>query len=112
MLLFFSAIWLVSRLMNRVLGAWAAITVCAIPLVYLVQSVVRGMIHCAQDPTWIPPTEEAALAGSEGTMVFNCDSAGGMVDYFYLYVIAPLTLVSLGFLSLRYWRMARAIRSA
>ena len=72
---------------------------------YLFQSMVRGMIFCAREPAYIPPSDGDRILGRDGQMIHNCDSAGGVLDYLYLYFLAPLMIAAIGALTLRHgWR--------
>jgi hypothetical protein len=93
---------------NRWLSAWAAVFVGAATFAYIAHNMVTGIIYCAAEPVYIPPSEVEAAAGSEGSMRFNCDSAGGVIEYLYLYFIAPLILVALGVLILKYYGKVRS----
>jgi hypothetical protein len=55
--------------------------------VYLAYSILHGLWYCSRPPVWIEPAPEA---GGDGTYVFNCDSAGGLITYSYNTVFGPL----------------------
>ena len=88
----------------RWIGRWLAMVVGGIAFVYISYTITDGVIYCAADPVYIPPTNAEAAAGSEGAMRFNCDSAGGVLDRLYLHFAAPLLLLLLG---LMLWRASR-----
>jgi hypothetical protein len=89
---------------NRWIGRTVAVGIGVVALAYFAYAMITGAIYCAAEPTYIPPTEAEAAMGSEGMMHFNCDSAGGAITYFYLYIISPVLMASIGFLTFRYWR--------
>ncbi len=89
---------------SRWIGKWLAMVVGGIAFVYIGYTIIDGMIYCAADPVYIPPTAAEAAAGSESAMRFNCDNAGGVLDRLYLYFAAPLLMLLLG---LMLWRASR-----
>lgn len=94
--LVYAAMW-VSR---RWLTAWVSVGIAGLAATYLGQSIIRGVIHCSQPPTFIPP---APGSDGEGQMLFNCDSAGGLLDRIYIYVLGPMALLAVLWLALRFW---------
>lgn len=98
-----SVVWALMWASRRWLSAWASIGIGGLAVVYFVQSLVRGIIHCSQPPRFIPPEPGS---GGEGRMEFNCDSAGGMLDRLYLYALGPATVAMLLWLCWRFWPRA------
>ena len=93
-------VWGMMALAARWMSRWVSLIIGGAVIVYLSQNMVRGMMYCAVDPTYVPP--DKFDTGSDGTMIFNCDSAGGLLDYSYLYLVAPITIAALCFLVWRY----------
>ena len=88
--------WAARRWIHR----WAAVIIGGAVILFLGQQMVSGMKFCAADPVYEPPTAEAAAHGSEGAMRFNCDSLGGVIDYFTLYRVLPSMLLAISGLTL------------
>jgi hypothetical protein len=78
--------WALKRYFHR----YAAVGLGALAVIYLGYETIAGMRHCAEDPIYIPPKTGE---GGEGTMLFNCDAPTGMYIYFFLYIIAPITIL-------------------
>jgi hypothetical protein len=89
---------------DRWLGKWVATLTGGAAVAYIGYSIVSGMIYCAAEPVYIPPTDAEAAAGIEGAMHFNCDSAGGVFDRLYLYFVAPMVMIALVFMTWRAWQ--------
>ncbi|MCH2165697.1 MAG: hypothetical protein MK098_13735 [Marinovum sp.] len=98
----YGAMWASSKYLH----SWAGPAIGAIAFLYLLQNMVSGILYCAQDPIIVPPTPEETAAGSEGKMIANCDGGGGAIDRLYLYIIAPLLLLAIGWLVLRFSKKA------
>lgn len=91
--------WLFEKYVHKLLS----LVFGALAFVFLSQSMVRGILHCAAPGKFIPPTTEESAAGSEGRMFHNCDAPWGALDRLYPFGIAPLMLICLGFLVCKYW---------
>lgn len=103
-----SLVWGLLFLVSRYLHPLLALACGGLVIVYVLQGMVRGMIFCAEEPLYIPPSETEAAAGAMGRMIHNCDGPGGMLDYMYLYVVAPLMIVAVGVLTWRYGKREMA----
>ncbi|SMC64287.1 hypothetical protein [Primorskyibacter flagellatus] len=101
MAFFVGIVWSASWIANRWLHRIAAFGIGALASIWLAQNIVRGIFHCLHAPRYVPP---APGEGGEGQMIFNCDSAGGVIDRVYLYVIGPLALITLILISVRFLR--------
>lgn len=87
--------------MGRWLGNWGRVVTGFVLLGYMVFEWVRLRNFCAAPPRWVAPTPEAEAAGSDGGMIFNCDSAGGVADDMYLYLFGPFLIFLFSLLFLR-----------
>ena len=109
-LFFFAVLYGAMWASSKYLHAWAGPAIGAATFVYFLQNMVAGILHCAQEPIILPPTPGEAAVGSEGTLVATCDSAGGALDRLYLYAVAPLLLLAIGWLILRFSKKAMPVQ--
>jgi hypothetical protein len=86
---------------RRWLSAWVAIVIGAVTALFFVQHIVRGLIYCSQPSVFIQPPPGS---DSEGRMIHFCDSAGGLPDRIYLYVLGPATVAILLYWVYSFWR--------
>lgn len=80
----------------------AAVFVGAITASYALFLIIRGWLICSADPVYHPPRSDEF---GEGRMEFACDSAGGIVDYLFIGLLAPMVSVLFTVLSIRYFRI-------
>ncbi len=99
-LLVWALLWAARLYVHRYL----ALVIGLIVIGYLVQNIVNGMIFCAQEPVFIPPTD-----GGEGMMKFNCDAPFGIADRLYLYVVGPVLVLISALLTYRFSRPLRPV---
>ena len=104
MMVAFGLIWSVMWGARRWVHAYLSLAIGVAAIVYFAQNIIRGMLFCAQKPRFVPPTPEEAALGNDGRMVFNCDSAGGVLDRVYLYILGPAFIVALCVVTFRFAR--------
>ena len=102
-------IWGLLILASRYVHRFLAATLGGVVIMYLLQNMVRGMLFCAAEPQYIPPSGNNETDGGVGQMIHNCDGPGGVLDYVYLYFLAPLMIAVIGVLTLRYSRRGGAV---
>jgi hypothetical protein len=102
-------IWGIMWAADRWLHLYAAMGVGIDAILYLVQNIARGIAYCNEDPVYVPPSPSE---GGEGQIIANCDSAGGIVDRVYLYMVGPAAVLCLGVIMVRIWRRSRALSAA
>lgn len=105
MALFVGLVWAAMSASRRWLTPWVSVGIAGLAATYLGQSIIRGVIHCSQPPLFMPP---APGSDGEGRMLFNCDSAGGLVDRAYIYVLGPMALLAVLWLAWRFWPRSAA----
>jgi hypothetical protein len=103
-------VWGILYLASLYLHRFLAVVIGGIVILYLLQNMVRGILYCAEEPQFIPPSEDAAAQGGLGQMLHNCDGPGGAMEYMYLYVLAPLMIVTIGLLTVRYGRETGVVK--
>lgn len=103
-------VWLLMWAIRRWVHIYASILVGVLVVGFLIQTIVRGVIHCSQPGEWSPPSPEE---GDEGAMLHNCDAAGGVLDRIYLGLAGPLAVAAMLLFVWRYWcnPKARASRT-
>jgi len=88
--------WIASLLDVRIA---MGVGLCA--LAYAVYSALQAYLGCAAEPVFTPP---AVGQGGEGSVSFACDGPGGMLSYGYVFIFAPLTVITLGLSMTFLWR--------
>jgi len=102
------AVWALMWVARRWLHIWVALAIGGAAVVYFVQNIIRGIIFCSQPGTFIEPEPGS---GGDGTVVFNCDAAGGAIDRYYLYFVGPIGTAALVWLVWRCWTSASAVET-
>lgn len=79
-------------LAKRWLHVGLAILIWLAGATYLTYLIIDSLWYCSRPPVWVPPAPDTT---GEGTYMYNCDSAGGVVSYAIIMFFGPLGVAAL-----------------